>query len=262
MLEVEQDRQRVLDDLVRLAALDVRDEADAAGVLLVAGPGSRRVEAVRTMRFGSIVLERTKTKPSDSARAADVLAGAVIAAGLSPDQAGDLDRLTLRFQLLREHMPELGLGSLDFELRSLVRAGCEGLTSLDEAKNVDFASLALGSLPPDQQRALREHAPEKIALPSGRQLTIEYSRGAPPSVSSRLQDFFGMADAPKIARGRVPLVLHLLAPNGRDVQVTTDLAGFWQRHYPTIAKELRRKYPRHSWPEDPLNAEPPAPRRR
>lgn len=225
-------------------------------------PGSRRVEAVRTMRFGSIVLERTKTKPSDPARVAEVLAGAVIAAGLSPDQAGDLDRLTLRFQLLQGQMPELGLGSLDFDLRTLVRAGCEGLASLDEAKNVDFAALAQSSLPAEQQRALREHAPEKIALPSGRQLTVEYTHGAPPSVASRLQDFFGMADAPKIAKGRVPLVLHLLAPNGRDVQVTTDLAGFWQRHYPTIAKELRRKYPRHSWPDDPLNAAPPVPRKR
>jgi ATP-dependent helicase HrpB len=71
-----------------------------------------------------------------------------------------------------------------------------------------------------------------------------------------------MSDAPKVVRGRVPLVLHLLAPNGRDVQVTTDLGGFWDRHYPAIAKELRRKYPRHAWPDDPRRAEPPAPKRR
>jgi ATP-dependent helicase HrpB len=237
---------------------DVTDEES-----LEIPPGSRRVEAVRTLRFGSIVLDRTKTVPSDSERVAEVLAQAVLSAGLTPDQTGALDRLAARLELLRAHMPDLGAPSEGgVDLPSLVRAGCRGLTSLDEAKNVDFAGLALASLPAEEQRALREHAPDKLTLPSGRQLTIEYVRAAPPSVSSRLQDFFGMVDAPKIARGRVALVLHLLAPNGRDVQVTTDLAGFWERHYPTIAKELRRKYPRHAWPDDPRHAEPPAPRRR
>ena len=79
-------------------------------------------------------------------------------------------------------------------------------------------------------------------------------------MQSRLQDFFGLRNGPEL--GGKPLVLHLLAPNQRAVQVTTDLAGFWQKHYPAIAKELRRKYPRHSWPDDPLHAEPRGPRPR
>jgi ATP-dependent helicase HrpB len=87
---------------------------------------------------------------------------------------------------------------------------------------------------------------------------VHYERAKPPWVESRLQDFFGMAVGPKVCGGRVPLVLNLLAPNQRAVQVTTDLAGFWSRHYAGIRKELMRKYPRHSWPEDPLNAQPPA----
>jgi ATP-dependent helicase HrpB len=84
--------------------------------------------------------------------------------------------------------------------------------------------------------------------------------GKPPHVESRLQDFFGMVRGPAVAGGRVPLVLHLLAPNQRAVQVTTDLAGFWERHYPALRRELMRRYPKHAWPDDPLRARPPAPR--
>jgi len=90
---------------------------------------------------------------------------------------------------------------------------------------------------------------------------VHYVSGQPPWISSRLQDFFGMREGPALARGRVPLVLHLLAPNQRAVQVTRDLAGFWSRHYPSLRRELGRRYPRHAWPEDPLHASPPAPRR-
>ena len=94
-------------------------------------------------------------------------------------------------------------------------------------------------------------APERVTLGGGRAVTIGYEAGKAPSIESRLQDFFGMNDGPRVGAGRVPLVLELLAPNHRAVQVTTDLAGFWQRHYPAVRKELMRKYPRHSWPEDP-----------
>jgi ATP-dependent helicase HrpB len=77
-------------------------------------------------------------------------------------------------------------------------------------------------------------------------------RGQPPWLASRLQDFFGMRDTPRGARGAVPLTVHLLAPNQRPVQTPTDLAGFWERLYPQVRRELGRRYPRHSWPEDPL----------
>jgi ATP-dependent helicase HrpB len=90
---------------------------------------------------------------------------------------------------------------------------------------------------------------------------VHYPSGQPPWIESRLQDFFGLRQGPSLARGRVPLTLHLLAPNQRAVQVTADLAGFWSRHYPALRRELGRRYPRHAWPEDPLTATPPAPRR-
>jgi ATP-dependent helicase HrpB len=88
---------------------------------------------------------------------------------------------------------------------------------------------------------------------------VHYESDRPPWVESRLQDFFGMTTGPTIAG--VPLVLHLLAPNQRAVQVTTDLAGFWSRHYPDLRRTLMRRYPKHAWPEDPATAKPPAPRR-
>jgi ATP-dependent helicase HrpB len=109
--------------------------------------------------------------------------------------------------------------------------------------------------------ALDRLAPAQLRLPGGRRVAVAYPPDGDPAVSSRLQDFFGLAESPRVLDGRVPLVLHLLAPNGRDVQVTTDLAGFWQRHYPALARELRRRYPRHAWPDDPLSATPPAPGR-
>ena len=95
-------------------------------------------------------------------------------------------------------------------------------------------------------------APERVALAGGRQARVTYERGRAPSVASRLQDFFRMREGPRVGGGRVPLVLELLAPNRRPVQVTQDLAGFWERHYPVVRRELSRRYPRHAWPEDPL----------
>jgi ATP-dependent helicase HrpB len=98
---------------------------------------------------------------------------------------------------------------------------------------------------------LNEVAPSRIRLPGGRQTTVHYDAGKPPWIASRLQDFFGMQETPRIASGKVPLVVHLLAPNQRPVQTTTDLAGFWQRLYPQVRRELSRRYPKHAWPEDP-----------
>jgi ATP-dependent helicase HrpB len=104
----------------------------------------------------------------------------------------------------------------------------------------------------EQSRLVARAAPERVTLARGRQARVRYERGRAPYVASRMQDFFGMSDGPRVACGRVALVLQLLAPNSRPVQVTTDLAGFWSRHYPSVRRELGRRYPRHAWPEDPL----------
>jgi ATP-dependent helicase HrpB len=103
-------------------------------------------------------------------------------------------------------------------------------------------------LPPAARRLLNEIAPERIRLARGRQVRVNYEPHQPPWIASRLQDFFGMQETPSVARAAVPLVVRLLAPNQRPVQVTTDLAGFWERLYPQVRKELSRRYPKHDWP--------------
>ena len=102
------------------------------------------------------------------------------------------------------------------------------------------------------ERALVDRlAPTHLALPRRRRVAIHYELDRPPWIASRMQDFFGLARGPSVGDGKVALVLHLLAPNQRPVQVTTDLPGFWRNHYPALRRELARKYPKHAWPEDP-----------
>ena len=156
-------------------------------------------------------------------------------------------------------MPEAQLPSIGPDaLRDVVALACEGLRSFAELRAASLPDLLLQQLTPDQQRLLSRETPSRLSLPGGRGVAIHYAPGQPPWIESRLQDFFGLAKGPAVCGGRVPLTLHLLAPNQRAVQVTQDLAGFWERHYPQIRKELMRRYPRHAWPEDGRAATPPA----
>ncbi len=221
-----------------------------------------RVERIVRLSYGNLVLEESRNRAPDSDAARKLFADKVLAAG--PSRFADpeeLEQWLARVDLLGKSFPDAGFPAAD---ESLLRAALEELArsaqSLSELEGALLAALE-SRLSPEQQRLLRTHAPERVSLPSGRQLEVRYERGKPPHVESRLQDFFGMAQGPSVCAGRVPLVLHLLAPNQRALQVTTDLAGFWERHYPALRKELMRKYPKHSWPEDPRRASPPAPRR-
>lgn len=187
-------------------------------------------------------------------------------------RVGDLLLLHARFEeepiaalreraaLVARHCPDAGLRALSDEDVTLAkRALCEGRSALAEVQGADLASALVARLGPGAARALATLAPEQVTLPGGRRVGVEYVAGQPPAARSRLQDFFGMARGPSIANGRVPLTLHLLGPNGRAQQVTQDLAGFWERHYPAVRRELMRRYPRHSWPEDGATAAPPPP---
>ena len=115
---------------------------------------------------------------------------------------------------------------------------------------ISFAQLeAAGLLGTIRPSRINQGAPERIRLPGGREVQVHYEPGKPPWIESRLQDFFGMRETPRI--GGAPIVVHLLAPNRRPVQVTSDLAGFWERLYPQVRRELARRYPKHKWPEKP-----------
>jgi ATP-dependent helicase HrpB len=106
------------------------------------------------------------------------------------------------------------------------------------------------------RRVLDEQAPVAIRVPSGMERRIAYEPGAPPVLAVKLQELFGLADTPRIAGGRVPLTLHLLSPGGKPVQVTQDLRSFWERTYPEVRRELKGRYPKHPWPDDPWSATP------
>jgi ATP-dependent helicase HrpB len=167
----------------------------------------------------------------------------------------------LLLRLLREHFPELEFSELDeSSVDSTLDAICVGLTSFAELAAVDVPSALLSGLTQAQRRALEHETPERVRLPAGHTVQVHYEADRPPWIESRLQDFFGMPEGPRLCRGKVPLTLHLLAPNQRAMQVTTDLSGFWTRHYPSIRRELMRRYPRHPWPEDGRTATPPEPR--
>ncbi len=109
---------------------------------------------------------------------------------------------------------------------------------------------------PVQRRELGQSAPLTLQVPSGRQLRLVYEPDRPPVLAVRLQEIFGWTETPRLGRGRVPVLLHLLGPNSRPVQITADLQSFWTTTYHQVRKDLRRRYPKHSWPEDPLTAEP------
>ncbi len=224
-----------------------------------------RVDGWERLLYRDLVLEETRSQKLDPDRAASVLAEAALARGPRAfAEEGALERLLARIDLAAGLFPESGLAvPTEEDLADALRALCAGRRSLAELRDAGLEEALLARLSPRQKALVAETAPERLVLPGGRSVRIHYERGSkPPHVESRLQDFFGMARGPVIAGGRVPLVLHLLAPNQRAVQVTTDLAGFWERHYPALRRELMRRYPRHAWPEDPLRAQPPAPRRR
>jgi len=224
-----------------------------------------RVEVTRRLSYEGLVLEETRVPASDPAaleRIGATLADAACARGFRAFVRGDsFDLWLARVAFVQTHCPEAGFPTLDeAAIEEALRALCVGRQSFSELRAADLAAEIAARLSPEQARRLVEWAPETMTLPGGRRLRLEYGPNGSVSAASRLQDFFGMAEGPRVARGRVPVVLHLCAPNQRPVQVTTDLAGFWERHYPAIARELRRRYPKHAWPDDPRSASPPPPR--
>jgi ATP-dependent helicase HrpB len=133
-----------------------------------------------------------------------------------------------------------------------------GVTRRSQLERLDLAQLLRQRLSWEQRQALDRLAPTHVAVPSGSRLPIDYGAGDVPVLAVRLQEMFGARETPSVAGGRVPLLLHLLSPAGRPLQVTRDLAGFWAGSYPMVRSEMRGRYPKHAWPDDPLAAAPTA----
>ncbi len=201
-----------------------------------------RVEAVSALMYDDLVLQETRGLPQDAAAATELLVQKAVEASVGRFIDGEqLQQLQARIDFAGLAQPDVGAVLLE------VAHGLRSFSALKEA--------ALGVLSLMESRAgtqlLQSRAPTSVRLQGGRQTKIHYEDGKPPWIESRLQNFFGMRETPRIGAEKTPVVVHLLAPNKRAVQTTTDLAGFWVRLYPTVRKELMRRYPRHSWPENP-----------
>jgi len=219
---------------------------------------SERVEVVERMMYDQLAISENRSNTAGGEEAARVLAEAALVAGLQrfvePETATNF---LARVEFVAKAFPESSTPVLnDEDVREALVALCDGLKSFAELRAAACGGALIEALrrrlSAEQQRLLDKMAPEFVAIAGRRRVRVNYETGKPPWIESRLQDFFGMKTGPAIAGGRALVVLHLLAPNHRPVQVTTDLAGFWERVYPQVRKELSRRYPRHAWPESPL----------
>jgi ATP-dependent helicase HrpB len=220
---------------------------------------TRAIEAFEERRFGALVLDR-RSVPARDEDAVPALLAAVRELGLGALPWSDHARdLRARVALLREACPELGLPDLSDAalLESLdewLAPHLAGRKRLDALTPQVLSESLNGRLDYAQRRAVDELAPEALAVPSGNSRRLHYEPGKPPVLAVKLQELFGLADTPRVAKGRVAIVLHLLSPAQRPIQVTQDLRGFWERTYPEVKKELKGRYPRHPWPDDPRSA--------
>lgn len=217
---------------------------------------SERITAYKRTRYLDLVIEQVSTQLPADADASELLAAEASArldiAALMDDVAS---QFVHRVRSLAAWMPELNLPPLDEEaLRSLWPQVCQGCTSLAEVRRRSLLPILAAGLTHEQRAALDRFAPLRLEVPSGSQIALAYEFGKPPVLAVRIQELFGMRETPRIAGGRVGVVLHLLGPNYRPQQITSDLASFWNRGYREVRKELRRRYPKHAWPEDPWTA--------
>ncbi len=241
-----EDRKEKGMPLVRLTArvepewlLDLFPERVREEVVLEWNAGAERVDAVSRLRYDALILEESRGGALDGEGAAAMLAGKALEAGI----ARFVDEEALGETVAR--LAFAGVRAVSAE--EVLRAMCAGLRSFGELR--EAAKGLLGRMEIEAGPVLGRLAPATIRLPGGRATKVHYEAGKAPWIASRLQDFFGMRETPRVGVERVPVVVHLLAPNHRAVQTTTDLAGFWERLYPQVRRELMRRYPRHAWPE-------------
>ncbi len=225
-------------------------------------PAARALQARREVRFDRIILESKPAGRIDPALAAEALSEAVAELGIEalPWTEG-LSQWRERVRCLRAWMPELGLP--DFSDSALLAAraqwlqpALQGKSRLEALGETGLAEALKSLLDWAQRQQLDQLAPRAIAVPSGMERAIHYQHDGAPVLAVKLQELFGLADTPRICDGRVALTLHLLSPGGKPLQVTQDLKGFWNRTYPEVRKEMKGRYPRHPWPDDPWAAAP------
>jgi ATP-dependent helicase HrpB len=218
------------------------------------------IALVRRERHGAIGLREGSVDRADDAVVAEALLGALTRGGsLSLRWKAESQRTRERLAFLHATLP----GWPDVSESALVQSASEwllpsflGLRRRSQVDELDLSALLLARLSWQQRGQVDALAPTHVEVPSGSRIRIDYGDPAGPVLAVRLQEVFGLDSTPVVAGGIVPLTLHLLSPAHRPVQVTRDLAGFWRSSYFEVRKELRGRYPKHEWPEDPINAVP------
>jgi|LWDU01.1.fsa_nt_gi ATP-dependent helicase HrpB len=217
---------------------------------------SERVLSQETTCYRSLVLESRSLPTKRDDETANLL---LAAARANLPEALDLDLAEVHSWLARlacvgEWCPELELPDQAQLLSKALQQLSRGRTSFQELRRAPLLKALCTELGWERCTALEKQAPERLTVPSGSQIALAYEAGQPPVLCVRIQEMFGQEQTPRVGLGRVPVLLHLLAPNGRPQQVTSDLASFWTNTYAEVRRDLRRRYPRHSWPEDPRSA--------
>jgi ATP-dependent helicase HrpB len=219
------------------------------------------VRARRVVRLGALPFAESALRDPDPEAVARVLLDQLRARGLDAlPWTDDARRLRERLAFARvwegEGWPDVSDDALLSTLDAWLLPALVGRRRWDEVQRLDLGALLLDQLDWARRRALDEVAPTHLEVPTGSRIRVEYGDPQAPVLAVRLQELFGLEATPRVARGRVPVVLHLLSPAHRPVQVTRDLAGFWRSSYFDVRRDLRGRYPKHYWPEDPLQAEP------
>ncbi|HEY7504438.1 MAG TPA: ATP-dependent helicase HrpB [Gemmatimonadales bacterium] len=221
---------------------------------------TRAVIARRRERLGAIVLRETHISRPDPQRVAEALLQGVHSESLNVLPWSDGARRTReRISFVRSldpSWPDVSDAALGETLERWLGPRVRGMSRLSDLGKVDLGAAVLDLLSWEQRAALDRLAPSHLVMPSGSRLAVDYRDPAQPVLAVRLQELFGQTETPRVGGGKIPLTLHLLSPAGRPVQVTRDLAGFWRTTYFDVRKDLKGRYPKHPWPDDPLVAEP------
>jgi ATP-dependent helicase HrpB len=212
-------------------------------------PTQKRVAAAELSRFRGLALSAKRVEPPPADAAARLLADEVVAGNLVlKEWDHTVEQWILRLNLLSKWCPELELPPItEDDRRHLIEQVCHGAIGYKDIKDKEVRAVVQSWLSHTQRELLDKHAPERLSLGNGRTPKVSYEASNPPHIAMRIQELYDVTQTPKIALGRVPVLMHILTPGMKPVQVTQDLANFWREHYPRLKSELQRRYPKHEW---------------
>jgi ATP-dependent helicase HrpB len=220
-----------------------------------------RIIARQITKLGALILEESPLQKPNPDLVAEVLLQALKEKGIdqlpwSAEAQLTRQRLAFLHTLEPDRWPNLSEDALAATLEDWLLPHLVGLRSLEQVARLDFNQILLANLAWEKRQEMERLAPTHLEVPSGSRIALDYSNKDTPVLAVRLQEIFGLLETPRIGGGKVPLLVHLLSPASRPVQVTRDLQSFWQTGYFEVRKDLRGRYPKHHWPEDPLSAPP------